>query len=375
MCERNRGETKGDVNMSVLSYRANASRVQIHITDSNSILQSEIRGAPKPAVVVDSRVAELYRELLVDIESTGEAVVKLFDSKEENKTLAKAEELLDFFLQQNIRRDSVLFAIGGGIVGDLAGFVAAIFQRGIEYVHVPTTLLAMVDSSVGGKVGVNNSFGKNMVGAFHQPRSILMNTRFLDTLPKEELVCGLGEVVKYGVLRGEAFFDFLETNHARLLNRDRRTLQRTIKMSVETKKRYIERDVRESGIRAHLNLGHTIGHALESATGYGTFKHGEAVLIGLVAESHVAMHMKLLRPSGFERILTMVRQIAQHKSARVSIDAVIKKLIFDKKVRSGKVRFVLPAAIGKVVIRDDVPTEAVSGSLRFVAADGFLSIA
>ncbi|HEY9167413.1 MAG TPA: 3-dehydroquinate synthase [Candidatus Kryptonia bacterium] len=361
--------------MSVLSYRANASRVQIHITDSNSILQSEIRGAPKPAVVVDSRVAELYRELLVDIESTGEAVVKLFDSKEENKTLAKAEELLDFFLQQNIRRDSVLFAIGGGIVGDLAGFVAAIFQRGIEYVHVPTTLLAMVDSSVGGKVGVNNSFGKNMVGAFHQPRSILMNTRFLDTLPKEELVCGLGEVVKYGVLRGEAFFDFLETNHARLLNRDKRTLQRTIKMSVETKKRYIERDVRETGIRAHLNLGHTIGHALESATGYGTFKHGEAVLIGLVAESHVAMHMKLLRPSGFERILTMVRQIAQHKSARVSIDAVIKKLIFDKKVRSGKVRFVLPAAIGKVVIRDDVPTEAVSDSLRFVAADGFLSIA
>ena len=360
--------------MKTLSYRVNSSRVPIHIDDSDSALLSLLRSAGKPAVVVDSRVADLYKGLIKDIGNIDGAVVATFHAAEENKDIEHAEELLTYFLERDIRRDSVLYAIGGGITGDLSGFVAAIFQRGIQYVHVPTTLLAMVDSSVGGKVGVNHGLGKNMIGAFHQPISIIMNTNFLETLPKAELICGLGEIAKYAVLRGEPFFEFVDKNTARLLNKEKKTLERTIRISVDTKKRYVEKDLREAGIRAHLNLGHTIGHAIESATGYGTFKHGEAVLIGLVAESHIAMHMKLLRPSSFERILKMVRQIARQSTAGVDMEQILNRLTFDKKMKAGKVRFVLPAGIGRVVMRDDVSTKNVVGAMKFVAADGLLSL-
>ncbi len=360
--------------MKTFSYRVNSSRVPIHIGDSDSLLLSQLGSAGKAAVVVDSRVADIYRGLIKDIGNIDGVVIATFPASEGNKDIGHVEEILTYFLERNIRRDSVLFAIGGGITGDLAGFVASVFQRGIEYVHVPTTLLAMVDSSIGGKVGVNHSLGKNLIGAFHQPSSVIMNTGFLDTLPKEELTCGLGEIAKYAVLRGEPFFDFVEKNTARLLNKERKTLEKTIKISVDTKKRYVERDVLEAGIRAHLNLGHTIGHAIEAATGYGTFKHGEAVLIGLVAESHIAMHMKLIRPSSFERILKMVRQIARQSRTAVNVDEVVERLSYDKKMKAGKVRFVLPTGIGRVVLRDDVSTKNIVGAMKFVAADGLLSL-
>jgi len=311
---------------------------------------------------------------MADIGDTNDSVIEIFKASEENKSLEKVEEILTYFLERNIRRDSVLFAIGGGITGDLSGFVAAVFQRGINYVHVPTTLLAMVDSSIGGKVGVNHGLGKNMIGAFHQPASIIMNTGFLTTLPKEELICGLGEIVKYAVLRGDDFFDFLEKNYMKLLNKDEKTLERIIKMSVETKKPYVERDAKESGIRAFLNLGHTIGHAIEAATKYSRFKHGEAVLIGLVAEAHIAMHMKLLRPSNFERILKMVRLVARQREEKVALDEILSHLKYDKKVKSGKIRFVLPTGIGKVAMRDDVAAKNVIDSMKFVAADGMLAL-
>ncbi len=360
--------------MKPLTYRVNSSRIPVFIGDSDSPMMSQLRSAQRAAVVVDSNVAALYGSMMDEINSIDGSVITLFHASEENKSLDKVEELLTLFLERNIRRDSVLFAIGGGITGDLAGFVAAVFQRGIEYVHVPTTLLAMVDSSIGGKVGVNHSVGKNMIGAFHQPNSIVVNTGFLETLPKEELICGLGEIVKYAVLSGEAFFDFLEKNHVRLLNKERKSLQKIVRMSVETKKRYVEKDPRESGVRAHLNLGHTIGHAVEAATGYNAFKHGEAVLIGLVAEAHIAMHMKLLRASSFERILKMVRRIARQRDEKVPLEDTLGRFIYDKKMKAGKVRFVLPTGIGKVVLRDDVTTNSVVDAMRFVAADGMISL-
>lgn len=360
--------------MKPLSYRVNSSRIPVMIGDSDSPLFSQLRSAQKAAVVVDARIASLYKGLVEQIRSVNGAVVAEFHASEENKSLGKVEELLTYFLEHDIRRDSVLFAVGGGITGDLAGFVAAVFQRGISYVQVPTTLLAMVDSSVGGKVGVNHDVGKNMIGAFHQPAAIIMNTNFLETLPKEELICGIGEIVKYAVLSGEMFFDFLEKNYLRLLNKDKKSLQRIVRMSVETKKRYVEKDTREAGVRAHLNLGHTVGHAIEAATNYNKFKHGEAVLVGLVAESHIAMHMKLLRPSSFERILKMVRQVAKQRNDKVPLDDVMSRLTYDKKVKAGKVRFVLPTGIGRVVVRDDVSTKNVVDAMKFAAADGLFSL-
>lgn len=360
--------------MKPLSYRVNSSRIPVLIGDSNTPFLSQLRSAQRSAVVIDSKVASLYKDLVGEIQAIDSAVLTLFHASEENKNLAKVEELLTFFLQRDIRRDSVLFAIGGGITGDLAGFVAAVFQRGISYVHVPTTLLAMVDSSVGGKVGVNHNVGKNMIGAFHQPTTIVMNMKFLETLPKDELICGLGEIVKYAVLSGEQFFDFLDKNYVRVLNKDKKSLQRVVRMSVEAKKRYVEQDARESGVRAHLNLGHTVGHAIEAATNYNKFKHGEAVLIGLVAEAHIAMHMKLLRPASFERILKMVRQIAKQRNEKVSLDDVLGRLAYDKKVKAGRVRFVLPTGIGRVVVRDDVTNKNVVDAMKFVAADGLIAL-
>lgn len=360
--------------MKPLSYRVNSMRIPVLIDASDTPLLSQMRAVQKAAVVIDSKVASLYRNLVDEIDGVGGAVRTVFHASEENKTLARVEELLTFFLERDVRRDSVLFAVGGGITGDLAGFVAAVFQRGISYVHVPTTLLAMVDSSIGGKVGVNHNVGKNMIGAFHQPSAVFMNTKFLETLPKEELICGLGEIVKYAILSGEPFFDFLDKNHVRLLNKDMKSMQKIVRMSVETKKRYVEKDTKEAGVRAHLNLGHTVGHAIEAATNYKGFKHGEAVLIGLVAESHVAMHMKLLRPSSFERILKMVRQVAKQRNDNVRIDEVLARLTYDKKVKAGKVRFVLPTGIGRVVIRDDVTTKNITDAMKFVAADGLVAL-
>lgn len=360
--------------MKVLNYRINSVRIPIYVGDSASQITAQLRSVTKPAIVVDSKVADLYKDMINDISNLSGSVVFIYHASEENKSLKKVEEILTYLLERNIRRDSVLFAIGGGVTGDLSGFVAAVFQRGINYVHVPTTLLAMVDSSVGGKVGVNHDCGKNMIGAFHQPVSIIMNTKFLASLPKDELTCGLGEIVKYAVLRGDHFFDFLEKNYMKLLNKDEKSLERIVRMSVEAKKRYVERDEREAGIRAHLNLGHTIGHAVEAATKYNKFKHGEAVLIGLVAEAHIAMHMKLLRPTNFERILKMVRLVARQREEKVVLDDVLGHLKYDKKVKAGKVRFVLPTGIGKVVIRDDVSAKNITDSMKFVASDGLLNL-
>jgi 3-dehydroquinate synthase len=337
-------------------------------------MMSQLRSVSRPAVVIDSKISDLYEDLVTDISSIESSVVEVYQASEENKNLKKVEEILTFFLGRNIRRDSVLFSIGGGITGDVSGFVAAVFLRGIDYVHIPTTLLAMVDSSIGGKVGVNHDLGKNMIGSFYQPACIIMNTSFLETLPKAELVCGLGEIVKYAVLRGERFFDFLERNCVKLLNRDPISLERIIRMSVEAKKYYVERDTREAGIRAHLNLGHTVGHAIEAATRFSKFKHGEAVLIGLVAEAHIAMHMKLLQPTNFERVLKMVRQIAPQREEKVGLEDVLVHLKYDKKVRSGKVRFVLPTGIGRVVIRDDVAIKSIVDSMKFVASDGLVAL-
>ncbi len=360
--------------MRVMSYRVNSSRVPIYVGDSISRLTSQFRSLTNPAVVIDSKIVDIYKELFQETGFRSIEAVYEFKASEENKNLSKVEEIVTYFLERKIRRDSLLFAVGGGITGDLAGFVASVYQRGIKYVHVPTTLLAMVDSSIGGKVGVNHGLGKNMIGAFHHPASIIMHTRFLESLPKEELVCGLGEVAKYAVLRGEKFFEFLEKNYLRLLNKDEKAFERVIKMSIETKKFFVERDAKEAGIRANLNLGHTVGHGLEAATKYNTFKHGEAVLIGLVAEAHVAMHMKILRAANFERILEMVLQMAPRSEHKVDLDNVLGRLVFDKKMKAGKVRFILPTEIGKVVVRDDVPTGCIIDALRFVAAEGLFAL-
>ncbi|MGC8594738.1 MAG: 3-dehydroquinate synthase [Candidatus Kryptoniota bacterium] len=355
--------------MRPLSYRVNSQRIPIFIDETHESLIAHLKTVQKGGVVIDSKVAKAHDDLRAHLERMDKMSISYFEAKEENKNLEHLSILLTALLKKNIERDQILFAIGGGVTGDIAGFAAAIYKRGIAYIQVPTTLLSMVDSSIGGKVGINHPLGKNMIGAFHQPIAVLISLKFLETLPEKELVCGLGEIAKYAILRGDQFFDYLQSHTRQVFERNKPLLIKIIKTSIDTKKRYIERDVYENGIRAHLNLGHTIGHAIETATGYSVFKHGEAVLLGILAEAHIAMRMKLLKASSFEKILKLIRQLMSESNASINLDETIHSVLYDKKAKEGRVRFVLPTSIGSVTIRDDVTPRNISDAMKFVASE------
>ena len=252
-------------------------------------------------------------------------------------------------------RHTLIVALGGGVVGDLAGFVAATFARGLPLIMVPTTLLAQVDSSVGGKVGVNHPRAKNLIGAFYQPRGVWIDTATLETLPDREFRCGLAEVVKYGVIASPALFTFLEQNAGAILERDQTALEHIILESCRIKAGVVERDEREEGQeRAMLNFGHTIAHAIEAVAGYdGPFRHGEAVAVGMVAESRLAERLGWVSSDIVDRQVKLLERFGLPVSARgLDLDMLIAAMRRDKKNRLGKIRFILPRSIGHVELTD-----------------------
>lgn len=257
-------------------------------------------------------------------------------------------------------RHVCVIAVGGGVMGDLAGFGAATYARGIPLFMIPTTLLSQVDSSVGGKVGINHPHAKNIIGAFHQPVGVWVDTSTLETLPVRELQCGLAEVVKYGVILDAAFFDELEANSQAILDRSPNALRRIIARSCELKADVVSRDEREeTGLRAVLNFGHTIGHAIEAVAGYGGgFQHGEAVSVGMVAESRLAERLGWIGPDVTARLIRLLERFGLPTSAPgLDHQSLINAMGRDKKNRGGKIRFVLPERIGHVVLTD-APTES-----------------
>jgi 3-dehydroquinate synthase len=276
-------------------------------------------------------------------------------SGENQKNLQCANKIFTELLKKKVPRNSTVIALGGGVIGDLAGFVAATYQRGIKLVQVPTTLLAQVDSSIGGKVGVNHPLGKNMIGAFHQPVFVWMDTNYLKTLPLREVHCGLGEVLKYGIIRDAELFVFLESHLEKVLRLDPEAIMYTQAKCAAIKTEVVSQDEIESGIRIILNCGHTIGHGLELAGHYKMLKHGEAVLLGIIAESLIAKEMKLLDAGSYERIVALIRRIpAKAKLSSLKIADVVSAMGRDKKHIGTKLRFVLPIKIGEVKVVDDV---------------------
>jgi 3-dehydroquinate synthase len=274
---------------------------------------------------------------------------------EPSKSLAQAERLYDELVTRAADRHTLIVALGGGVVGDLAGFVAATFTRGLPLIMVPTTLLAQVDSSVGGKVGVNHPRAKNLIGAFYQPRGVWIDTATLESLPDREFRCGLAEVVKYGVIASPALFTFLEQNAGAILERDQTALEYIILESCRIKAGVVERDEREEGEeRAILNFGHTIGHAIEAVAGYdGPFHHGEAVAAGMVAESRLAARMGLVSSDVVDRQVKLLERFGLPVAAPgLDLDALIGAMRRDKKNRLGKIRFILPRSIGHVELTD-----------------------
>jgi len=305
-------------------------------------------------LVSNTIVAPLYGETFIRTLPNRRIVQATLPDGESHKTLATVARLLDVLVANRFGRDCTVIALGGGVVGDTAGFAAACYQRGVAYVQVPTTLLAQVDSSVGGKTGVDHPGGKNLIGAFHQPVAVVTDTATLATLPDRELKAGLSEVIKYGLIRDAAFFEWLEASMDRLLARDPAALARAIRRSCEIKAEIVGRDEREQGERALLNLGHTFGHAIESATGYSSWLHGEAVGAGLAMAAAMSKACGTLGAEEVERVRMLLERAGLPVAARgVPPERVLAHMRIDKKVKAGRVRLVLLEGIGDSYVTGD----------------------
>lgn len=284
---------------------------------------------------------------------------------ERQKSLTRANRIFTTMLEKGIGRKSAVIALGGGVIGDLAGFVAAVYHRGVPFIQVPTTLLSQVDSSVGGKVAVNHPLGKNMIGAFYQPTFVWTDVNCLKTLPDREISCGLGEVVKYGVIWDAELFSYLEEHLDTILRLDREAVMHVQARCCEIKSHIVAQDERETGLRMVLNFGHTIGHALEAAGQYRVLKHGEAVLLGMIAESFIAREQGLIDGSSYQRIEQLIRRIPLScKLSSLKPASILKAMSHDKKSVGGKKRFVLPTRIGEVRVVEQVEPGLIQESLK-----------
>ena len=320
------------------------------------------------AIISDSNVAPTFgRKVQRVLKSSGfDSVLITFPAGETAKSLNSVQTCYDQLAAHRLERKSFIIALGGGVVGDLAGFVAATYLRGIPFVQVPTTVLAQVDSSVGGKVGVNLKAGKNLVGAFYQPRFVLCDLDTLRTLPEREFRAGLAEVIKYGIIYDAKFFTRLERDLPKILQRDTKTLAAIIARCCEIKAQVVGQDETEGGLRAILNFGHTIGHAIENISGYGKFLHGEAISIGQVAAAELSASLAGLPVGDVERIRNLFQRAGL--PTQLKLNAGQRKKLFaamslDKKVSGGEVKFVLAERIGKVVWGQRVPATLINSAL------------
>jgi 3-dehydroquinate synthase len=319
------------------------------------------------AVISDQNVAPRFAKMVqASLKKAGfESVLITVAASETAKSVKVVEQCYDALAKHRLERKSFIVALGGGVVGDLAGFVAATYLRGIAFVQVPTTLLAQVDSSVGGKVGVNLKAGKNLVGAFHQPRLVLCDLDTLRTLPMREFRAGLAEVIKYGIIYDAALFARLERDLAKLLKREPKTLTEVIARCCEIKAEVVGQDETENGLRAILNFGHTIGHALENISGYGKYLHGEAISIGQIAAARISS-ISGLNSDEAERIGKIFKNAGL--PTRIQLNAIQRKKLFaamrlDKKVSAGEIKFVLAKRIGETVWGQKVPEPLIQETL------------
>ena len=332
-------------------------------------LRSRIHGN-QVAIVTNDVVGPLYLEqVMVALDDLQVDVMHMRDG-EAAKNLATYEQVMDFLLGARHNRSTCLIALGGGVVGDLCGFVAATFLRGVDLIQIPTTLLAQVDSSVGGKTAVNHPLGKNMIGAFYQPVAVLADPATLSTLPPREYAAGLAEVVKYGVIEDPELFVFLEEHCDALLAKDGAVLSQVIVRCCAIKAEVVSADERESGRRAILNFGHTFGHAIETLCGYGQWLHGEAVAIGMVMAAHLSAQVAGLNSNSVSRLVGLLSKLGlpteldQRSLEVVTVDAMMDAMGLDKKVVDGRLRFIVASEFGEVAVRDDVDGAAVRDVLR-----------
>lgn len=319
-------------------------------------------GDRRVLVVTNDTIAPLHLDAV--LARLPDATTCVLPDGEAHKTLATTQTILDALADGGFHRDCVVVALGGGVVGDLAGFAASVYHRGVDFIQVPTTLLAMVDSSVGGKTGVNHPAGKNLIGAFHQPLAVVADLDLLSTLPAREYAAGLAEVVKYGALGDAEFLDWLADRTDALNAREPDTVAEVVRRCCEAKAAVVAADERESGQRALLNLGHTFGHAIETASGYGEILHGEAVAMGMVMAADLSARLGWLSQADVARLRELLLALRLPVDApALGADRYATLMGRDKKVLGGRLRLVLLRALGHAVIVDDIPREALAATL------------
>ncbi len=314
-------------------------------------------GQGRVVIVSNDVVAPLYMETVKQLFAGREIMEIILPDGEAHKNLDAISHIYDSLLAGKYDRNTLLVALGGGVVGDITGFAAATYLRGINFVQIPTTLLAQVDSSVGGKTGVNHPLGKNMIGAFYQPSCVVADTSVLKTLPQREVKAGLAEVIKYGLIYDASFFNWLADNSDGIVLSDPALLSQVIRTCCEIKAEIVAKDEKESGIRALLNLGHTFGHAIETASGYGTWLHGETVSMGMVMAADLSRRIGWMDRDTAGRIRSVLEEnfgMPVLPPADISVEQYIDLMLSDKKAELGKIRFVLLKAIGEAAIEGDV---------------------
>ncbi len=339
------------------------------LIDGHPELQRWITGR-EVFIVSNETVAPLYLERTMSACGDRRIDTLILPDGESHKHLGTLEKIIDALLERRHSRATTLVALGGGVVGDMTGFAAACYQRGVAFIQVPTTLLAQVDSSIGGKTAVNHPRGKNMIGAFHQPRGVLIDTDVLVTLPRRELAAGLAEVIKYGCIRDPEFFAWLERSMPALLAGDAAALSVAIERSCVTKADVVAADERESGLRAILNFGHTFGHAIETHTGYRSWLHGEAVAVGMVLAAALSVRLGTLHEDDAERIRALVAAagLPTRPPEDLGVETFLEHMAVDKKVIDGRLRLIVLEGLGTAVVRDDVPRAVIADTLSAAGA-------
>lgn len=323
----------------------------------------------KALLITDTNVGPLYADSVKKILTEAGLSVEIatITAGESAKSMAVAEDLFTKAIELGLDRKSPIFALGGGVVGDLAGFIAATYMRGVPFVQIPTSLLAQVDSSVGGKVAVNHKLGKNLIGAFYQPKAVFMDLTMLKTLPKREIATGLGEIIKYGIIYDADFFQFLEENIAAVRNLEPTVVTHMIARSCEIKAEVVSQDEKEAGLRRILNFGHTIAHAIEKETGYVRYNHGEAVAIGMVGVADISRQLGLISEYDQVRLTQLITAMnLPIKAAGCTVDAMYVDIFHDKKTVGGKVNWVLMTSIGTVISRNDIAEDVVRSAMAAV---------
>lgn len=340
------------VNLGPRSYKIH---ISAGVLEKFGRLLKEYSDVTKVIVITDKNVERFYGEIVTKgLHSyKPDVTVISIDPGEKQKSLPVAEHLYDRLFEHEVDRKSLIIALGGGVVGDLAGYVAATYMRGISYVQVPTTLVAQIDSSIGGKVAINHTKGKNLIGCFYQPKAVYIDPLTLKTLPREEITQGLVEVIKYGVIRDASFFDYLDKHIPQILQLEPKILEKVIEGCCHIKARVVEKDEREeTGLRSILNYGHTLGHAIEAVGEYEGHRHGEAVAIGMMLATEIAIRLGITD----EKVLEKQRQLLQRAGAptyyRQDTEALFDFLYRDKKAVAGRLKFVLPVKIGKVTLKE-----------------------